>query len=81
MPVCHLVRFGDSSVDFVLRFWISDPAGGVVNIKGQVLLAVWDALKDNGISVPYPQRDLHIKGPVNIVHQSADGARPDNSSG
>lgn len=59
-PVCHLVEFGDSSVNFVLRFWINDPEGGVTNIKGQVLLEVWDMLEENGIEIPFPQRVLHM---------------------
>lgn len=53
-PVCHLTAFGDSSINFVLRFWISDPAAGVVNVKSDVLLALLDALKANGIEIPYP---------------------------
>jgi small-conductance mechanosensitive channel len=60
-PLCHLTAFGDSSIDFVLRFWITDPAGGVVNVKSDVLLALWDALKENGIEIPYPQRDVHVR--------------------
>ena len=62
--VCHLTSFGDSSVNFVLRFWISDPAQGVVNVKSDVLLALWDALKENGIEIPFPQRDVHLKTPA-----------------
>lgn len=59
-PVCHLKEFGDSSVNFVLRFWIRDPENGVTNIKGQVLLELWDMLEENGIEIPYPQRVLHM---------------------
>ena len=59
-PVCHLTGFGDSSVDFILRFWIADPNNGVVNIQGEVLLALWDALKAANISIPFPQRDVHV---------------------
>jgi len=33
-PVCHIVGFGDSSVDYILRFWIRDPTGGLTNIRG-----------------------------------------------
>ena len=57
-PVCHIVGFGDSSVDYILRFWISDPAGGLTNVKGQVFLALWDAFKENDISIPFPQREV-----------------------
>ncbi|MFU1682187.1 mechanosensitive ion channel family protein [Phaeobacter piscinae] len=59
-PVCHIVGFGDSSVDYVLRFWISDPTGGLTNIRGNVYLALWDAFKEAGISIPFPQREVRV---------------------
>ena len=58
--VCHIVGFGDSSVDYILRFWISDPTGGLTNIRGNVYLALWDAFKANGISIPFPQREVRV---------------------
>jgi small-conductance mechanosensitive channel len=59
-PVCHLKAFGDSSLDFTLRFWIRDPVDGVTNVRGQVLLALWDAFRREGIEIPYPVRDVRI---------------------
>ncbi|GGH33415.1 Mechanosensitive ion channel [Cribrihabitans marinus] len=59
-PVCHIVGFGDSSVDYILRFWISDPTGGLTNIRGHVFLALWDAFQDEGISIPFPQREVRV---------------------
>ncbi|WP_235931212.1 mechanosensitive ion channel family protein [Paracoccus xiamenensis] len=59
-PVCWITGFGDSSVDYVLRFWISDAQGGLTNVRGQVYLALWDAFKEAGVSVPYPQREVRI---------------------
>jgi small-conductance mechanosensitive channel len=59
-PVCHVVGFGDSSIDFILRFWIKDPTGGLTNVRGAVFLALWDALKVAEIEIPYPRRDLKI---------------------
>lgn len=59
-PVCHIVGFGDSSVDYILRFWISDPTGGLTNIRGAVYLALWDAFKDAGINFPFPQREVRM---------------------
>ena len=58
--VCHVVGFGDSSVDYILRFWISDPTGGLTNIRGNVFLALWDAFAAHGISIPFPQREVKI---------------------
>ena len=58
--VCHIVGFGDSSVDYILRFWISDPTGGLTNIRGNVFLALWDSFAANGISIPFPQREIKV---------------------
>lgn len=60
-PVCHLTGFGESSVDFVLRFWIEDPQDGVTNVRGNVYLALWDAFREAGIVIPYPHREVIIK--------------------
>jgi small-conductance mechanosensitive channel len=50
-PLCHFTAFGDNSLDFKLRFWISDPHGGVTSLRSEVLLALWDALKREGIGI------------------------------
>jgi len=59
-PVCHLIGFGESSLDFCLRFWISDPANGMTNVRGLVMLNLWDVLKREDIDIPYPVRDLRM---------------------
>ncbi len=60
-PVCHITGFGESSIDFILRFWIRDPTGGLTNVRGGVYLALWDALKANGVDIPFPRRDITIR--------------------
>jgi small-conductance mechanosensitive channel len=65
-PVCHLASFGDSSIEFLLRFWIDDPQAGAANVTGQVLLQVWDAFKAEGIEFAYPHRQLVIPQPLRI---------------
>lgn len=59
-PVCWITNFGERSVEYVLRFWISDPTAGLTNVRGQVFLALWDAFKKNGISLPYPQMEVRM---------------------
>ena len=59
-PVCHIVNFGDSSVDYILRFWIEDPTAGLTNIRGNVYLALWDAFQAHDISIPFPQREVKL---------------------
>lgn len=59
-PVCWLTEFGDSSLNFRSRFWISDPQNGLTNVRGEVMLALWDAFKANNISIPYPHREVFV---------------------
>ena len=66
-PVCWMTEFGDSSINFVLRFWIDDPQDGLTNIRGKVLLALWDSFKAHGISIPFPHREVIMRTPVTIA--------------
>lgn len=61
-PVCHITGFGDSSVDYILRFWIADPTAGLTNVRGAVYLALWDTFKEHGVSIPFPQREVRLLG-------------------
>jgi small-conductance mechanosensitive channel len=74
--VCHLVAFGDSSLDFVLRFWVSDPQNGLTNVRGAVLLACWDAFKAAGIGIPFPHREIIMRTPVEVARESEPPAAP-----
>ncbi len=60
-PAIWLMNFGDSSVDFDLIVWIADPEQGVGNVRSDVLKGVWRLFKANGIEIPFPQRDLHVR--------------------
>lgn len=60
-PVVWLKDIGESSVIFDLRVWVSDPEAGIGNVRGDILLRIWDLFKANGIGFPYPQRDIHIR--------------------
>jgi small-conductance mechanosensitive channel len=68
-----LTGFGDSSLDFVLRFWITDPREGLTNIRGVVLLALWDTFKEHGVHIPYPHREVIMKTPVMISPDDTAG--------
>ena len=60
-PVCWMTGFGDSSLDFVLRFWVTDPQNGLTNIRGKVMLALWDVFDENNVNIPYPHREIIMK--------------------
>jgi len=58
--VSRLMRFGESGIDLELRVWIKDPQAGIGSVRSEIYLAIWKAFKLNNITIPYPQRDLHI---------------------
>ena len=81
-PVCLLKGFGDNGVDLELRIWINDPKNGVSNVKSDVFLRIWDKFHAQGIEIPFPQRDLHLKAPPEIRFVSLDPEnRPADSEG
>ncbi len=61
-PVSRLMSFGDSAVNLELRFWIEDPTNGIINVRSEVLLAVWEKFRANGIRTPLGHRDIYVKG-------------------
>jgi small-conductance mechanosensitive channel len=60
-PVCHVTEFAESTINLLLRFWIKDPTNGVTNVKGEVMLALWDSFKTHRVDLPPPQRQVWIK--------------------
>ncbi len=53
--------FGESSLDFEVAIWIDNPLKKK-SIESEARYAIWKILKDNNIEIPFPQRDVHIKG-------------------
>jgi len=70
LPAAQMKCFGESSVDLELRVWINDPMEGVANVKSQILLRIWEKFRAQGVELPFPQRDLHIKSaiPLQLVN-------------
>ena len=60
-PNCLLTEFAEAGMKFSLTFWIADP-DGMDNVKSDVMLALWDVFKREGIRVPYPVREIRIRG-------------------
>jgi small-conductance mechanosensitive channel len=72
-PNCILTEFTESGMKFALTFWIADP-DGMDNVKSEVMLSLWDAFKRENIRVPYPVRELIVRGgalPVETVVEAA----------
>ena len=59
-PYVRLVDFGNSSVDLLLMFW-SDEVFRVENVKSEMRITIFDLFAKNGITIPFPQRVVHMK--------------------
>jgi small-conductance mechanosensitive channel len=68
-PAALFLGFGESSLDFELRFWTSR-LQNFLGLKSEVTLAVHAALQEAGITIPFPQRDLHLKSVEPNVQQA-----------
>jgi small-conductance mechanosensitive channel len=60
-PNVWLTSFGDYAVEHEILAWISDPEGGVGNVKSDVLNRLWVLFKDNGIEIPVPRREIMVR--------------------
>jgi len=59
-PMAFLLGFGESALKFELRFW-SDRQDTWFQLQSDVTVSVAKALREAGIEIPFPQRDLHVR--------------------
>jgi len=59
-PQTRMLAFGDSGINLELRLWLDDPEDGVGSVKSDINLAIWKAFKQHDITIPFPQRDVHL---------------------
>ena len=60
-PECELCGFGDSGVDFSVEFWVNGIEDLTGKFKSDVLFAIWNTLKAEGIAIPYPHRVVELR--------------------
>ncbi|MCB1905896.1 MAG: mechanosensitive ion channel [Rhodocyclaceae bacterium] len=78
-PAARLMAFGESGIDLELRVWIDDPQNGIGNVRTDINLAIWKLFKQAGITIPYPQRDVHLSPPP--PNQGSAAAGPATEGG
>jgi small-conductance mechanosensitive channel len=57
-PKALLLSYGDSAINYALRFWIANPMDNV-GICSEVNQAIWTAFDEQGIEIPFPQQVQH----------------------
>ena len=60
-PSVFFWEFGQSSVDFRVQYFVDTDKDSQLETRSRLRFAIWDAFKQEGIGIPYPQRDVHIK--------------------
>lgn len=60
LPDAEISGFGDSGVEILVEFWMEGIDDGVNRVGGDLYLMIWDALKENGVEIPFPQREIKI---------------------
>ncbi|MDZ4149058.1 MAG: mechanosensitive ion channel [Flavobacteriaceae bacterium] len=59
-PFSRFTDYGESSIDFSIIFW-SEDVFRVENIKSELRVNIFEKLKENNITIPFPQRVIHTK--------------------
>jgi small-conductance mechanosensitive channel len=60
-PSVWMTAYGDNALMFEIQIWIDDPEAGIGDVRSDVLKRLWHIFKENGVRVPYPQHDVHVK--------------------
>lgn len=60
-PTVWLDSYGENSLKFIIHCWIIDPEEGVGNVRSDVLKKLWWLFQENGIEIPFPQRDVNLR--------------------
>ena len=81
-PAARLMGFGDSGINLELQVWVNDPENGVNNVRSDVYRRIWKEFRDAGITMPYPQREIHITSAPDTARAAGiPGSRPVSGRG
>jgi small-conductance mechanosensitive channel len=59
-PSALLIQLAPDGLEFLVGYWINDPVNGQNNVRSTVNMAVLQALRQAGIGIPYPQREVRV---------------------
>ncbi|MEM9971045.1 MAG: mechanosensitive ion channel domain-containing protein [Pseudomonadota bacterium] len=60
-PDVELAGFGDSGVEFVVEFWVEGIDDGKNKYSSEIRFLIWNALKNAGVEIPFPQREIRYR--------------------
>lgn len=74
-PWAALSGFGADGMNLEMGFWVRDPALGTLGIRSKVNLKIWQSFRENGIEIPYAQREIRILNDWPATPPASAGAR------
>ena len=84
-PSVFLEKFGENSIDFELVVWSSEMSYRPRRYRSDLNFAMEQKLREAGIEIAFPQRDLHIRSGVlkvqNVDAANRSASRTDSSRG
>jgi small-conductance mechanosensitive channel len=63
-PDCEIASFGDSGVNMFVEFWMEGIDDGKNRVGGDLLLMIFNALREHGFEIPFPQREVRVLNPT-----------------
>jgi small-conductance mechanosensitive channel len=78
-PQMLLTEFGESTLNFELRFWVDVSRAKSAQVSSDLRLMIAGTLAEQGISIDYPQRDIHLhaKRPLEVQVVAPSDQRTD----
>ena len=59
-PDAEISKFVDSGIEILVEFWMEGVDDGENRVGADLLFMIWTALQENGIKIPYPQREIKV---------------------
>ena|SRR5690606_28152536 len=76
LPDCEIKDFGDSAILMLVEFWIEGIDDGPNRVGADLRLMIWSALRQHGIEMPFPQREVRIVAADDATERSPAESRP-----
>lgn len=67
-PAAKFMEFGNSSLNFEVWVWTETMTNRPRAFFSEINFLIWDKLKEYGIEIPYPQRDVYLKEAPRLQH-------------
>ena len=67
-PLVFFSGFGDSALNMELAVWTTEMTKSPYRFRSELNFAIDEVFRRHGIQIPFPQRDVHVKGAVQVAH-------------